>query len=362
MAGQPDGKLICLDGTEYVGRLFGAKEETGRVLELVFNTSMAGYQEIFSDPSYTGQAVVMTYPLIGVYGVEKDFYETQTPSIGALLVHEYNQCPANGRGRSSLEEAMVRFSVPGLSGIDTRRITRKIREEGSQRVLLTRADMPLSEGLALLKKTPAPIGTVSRVSCPGIYHVGEYSSPFHVVVVDCGMKKSLLTSLLQRRAHVTVVPYDTPASVIRDLKPDGVFLSNGPGDPQELPATIKTVRELKGSLPLFGVCLGHQILSLSYGAKTYKLRFGHRGGNHPVKNLLTGSIEITSQNHSYAVEEESLSGTGLTITHRNLLDHTVEGVCCQKDAAFSVQYHPEGAPGPLESRYLFDQFFKLMEG
>ena len=362
MQEMPDGKLICLDGQEYVGHLFGDKEALPQVLELVFNTSMAGYQEIFSDPSYTGQGVVMTYPLIGVYGVEQDFYETDRPSIGALFVHEYNECQGNSRGRTSLKEAMRRFGVPGLSGIDTRRLTRKIREEGSQKVLLTRADMPREEGLSLLRDTPAPTGTVAKVSCPSMYEIGEKSSRFHVVAIDCGMKKSLLTSLLAWGAFVTVVPYDASAERILHLKPDGVFLSNGPGDPGELPSTIETVRALRGKLPLFGVCLGHQILSLAYGAKTYKLRFGHRGGNHPVQNLLSGSIEITSQNHSYAVVEESLSGTGLIVTHRNLLDNTVEGVCCEKDRAFSVQYHPEGAPGPEGSGYLLDQFFKLMEG
>ena len=355
-----DRKLILEDGAEYSGYAFGGKGE--RILEIVFNTSMAGYQEILSDPSYTDQAVVMTYPLIGNYGMAEDDYETETPTIGALIVREYNDEPSNARSVETLGSVMERFGIPGISGIDTRKLTRSIRDLGSRRVLLTDAETSLSEGLERLRACPVPRDAVSRVSCRAPYEAGGPEDGCRVVAVDCGMKKNIVRSLIRRGCRVTVVPWDTPADVIRETRSDGVFLSNGPGDPEDVPETIGTVRELLGEVPVFGICLGHQVLSLAYGAATYKLKFGHRGGNHPVKDLATGKIGITSQNHSYAVERESLSGTPLAVTHLNLLDGTVEGVSCDRDRAFSVQYHPESAPGPQDSAYLFDRFVRLMKG
>ena len=359
MIRSPDRKLITADGQEYRGYAFGSGAE--RVCELVFNTSMVGYQEIVSDPSYTDQAVVMSYPLIGNYGMANGDYETETPTIGALIVREYNDEPSNFRAAETLGDVMRRYDIPGLSGVDTRRLVRSIRDLGSRPALLTDIGTPLEAGLARLRETALPHDAVSRVSrkIPVVY--GVPAARYSVAAIDCGMKQNIVRSLNRRGCTVTVLPYDTPADVIEALRPDGVFLSNGPGDPTDVPQTIETVRALLGRCPLFGICLGHQILSLACGAKTYKLKFGHRGGNHPVRALATGKIEITSQNHSFAVDAASLAGTPLHETHINLLDGTIEGVAADDLGAFSVQYHPESAPGPQDSAYLFDRFLAMME-
>ncbi|MDD6309141.1 MAG: glutamine-hydrolyzing carbamoyl-phosphate synthase small subunit [Clostridia bacterium] len=353
-------KIILEDGSEYLGYGFGDRGD--KVCEIVFNTSMVGYQEILSDPSYTYQAVVMTYPLIGNYGICEDDFETDTPSIGALIVREYNDIPSNFRSFESLSKTMERYKIPGIYGVDTRQITRSIRDFGSRKVLLTGIDTPKEAAMEILACTEIPKDAVSKVSPKHILQYPVINPQYHIVCIDCGMKKNILRSFIQRGISVSVLPYNTPAETIKDLHPDGVFISNGPGDPQDVPQTIQTIQNLIGEYPMFGICLGHQIISLAYGAKTYKLKFGHRGGNHPVKNLCTGKIEITSQNHSYAVEKASIQNTDLSITHVNLLDHTVEGVACVRDKVFSVQYHPESAPGPQDSTYLFTQFIKLMEG
>lgn len=354
-----DRKLVLEDGTEVYGCGFGSRNT--KVLELVFNTSMVGYQEILSDPSYTDQAVVMTYPLIGNYGMADDDYETKTPTIGAMICRVYNPEPSNFRSTRSLGDVMEAYGIVGISGVDTRMITRLIRDKGSQKVCLTDAQTPKEECLAMLASTPLPHDAVSRVSTPEIRKSFVRDARFHVVAVDCGMKENILRSLNQRGCNVTVVPWNTGAEAIEALHPDGVFLSNGPGDPTDVTPVIDLVRQLRGKVPMFGICLGHQIISLAYGAKTYKLKFGHRGGNHPVRNLATGKIEITSQNHSYAVDAASVEQTPLKITHLNILDGTVEGAACPDDHIFSVQYHPESAPGPQDSAYLFDQFLAMME-
>ena len=355
----PDRKIILEDGQEYYGYAFGAMEE--KILEIVFNTSMAGYQEILSDPSYTDQAVVMTYPLIGNYGMAEDDYETQTPTIGALIVHEYNDQPSNFRSKETLGQVMKRYGISGISGVDTRKLARSIRDYGSRKALLTGIDTSLGEGRKRLEEYRQPKDAVSRVSCRQIRRLGREGDGPHVAAIDCGMKRGIVRSLLRRGCRVTILPWDTPAETIRDLSPDGLFISNGPGDPTDVPETIQTVRSMIGTCPIFGICLGHQIIALAYGAQTYKLKFGHRGGNHPVRDLETGKIEITSQNHSYAVDESSLKKTPLTVTHRNLLDGTVEGLCCSGDRVFSVQYHPESCPGPQDSAYLFDRFIEMMK-
>ena len=354
-----DRKLILEDGMEIMGYSFGADCE--KVCELVFNTSMVGYQEIFSDPSYTYQAVVMTYPLIGNYGMADDDYETLTPTIGAFVVSEINDEPSNFRSTSTLSSVMKKYGIPGISGIDTRKLTRYIRDNGMCKVLICDVGTSVEKGIKILKTTEIPKDAVSKVSSKNIL-IKEVSDPlFHVVAFDCGMKENIVRSLEKRGCTVTVLPYDTDACTVKSLNPDGVFLSNGPGDPEDVPELINVVKQLQGIYPMFGICLGHQIISLSYGAKCYKLKFGHRGGNHPVKNLSTGKIEITSQNHSYAVDIESIKNTPLKVTHINLLDGTVEGVENKKDRLFSVQYHPESAPGPEDSTYLFDQFIKMMK-
>ncbi len=352
-------KLILEDGSEYLGYAFGDTRDA--VCEIVFNTSVVGYQEILSDPSYTDQAVVMTYPLIGNYGMADDDYETITPTIGGLIVREYNDMPSNFRSTASLSDIMKRYGIPGIYGLDTRMLTRSIRDLGSRKVLITGIDTTREEGLSILKQTELPRDAVSRVSCKEPWCYAEGTGGFHVVAVDCGIKHNILRSLRNRGCKVTVVPWNTSAEAIEQLHPDGIFLSNGPGDPTDVVPVIDMIRALRGKYPIFGICLGHQMISLAYGAETYKLKFGHRGGNHPVKNLETGKLEITSQNHSYAVDADSVSRTALTVTHINLLDNTVEGVTCDSDKIFSVQYHPESAPGPQDSAYLFDRFLKLME-
>ena len=351
-------KIILEDGQEYLGYGFGS--DSCRVLEIVFNTSMVGYQEILSDPSYTYQAVVMTYPLIGNYGMAEDDYERDRPSIGALIVREYNDEPSNFRSSATLSEVMRKFDIPGIYGVDTRKLNRSIRDYGSRKVLITDASTTLEEGLAILKSTDIPSDAVPLVSC-GSVNISNTANPrYHVVAIDCGMKMNIVRSLKKRGCKVTMVPWKTAAEDIVKLEPDGIFISNGPGDPTDVPQTIEAIKKLLSKYPIFGICLGHQIIALAYGARTYKLKFGHHGGNHPVRNLETGKIEITSQNHSYAVDKDSLAGTPLTVTHINLLDNTIEGMKSEEGNVFSVQYHPESAPGPQDSAYLFDRFIENM--
>ena len=354
-----DCKIVLEDGSEYLGYRFGSVQD--RVCEIVFNTSMVGYQEIVSDPSYTDQMVVMTYPLIGNYGTADEDFETKIPTIGGLIVREYNDSPSNFRYTKTLAEILEENHIPGIEGVDTRKLTRSIRDLGSRKVLICGADTSHEQAMAILAETQLRHDQVSRVSCPKRWYARTSNHRFNVVAVDCGIKLNIVRSLNARRCNVTVVPWNTSPEEIIAMNPDGVFLSNGPGDPEDVTPVISLVKALRGRFPIFGICLGHQMIALAYGAKTYKLKFGHRGGNHPVKNLKTGKIEITSQNHSYAVDGDSLAGTGLEVTHLNLLDNTVEGMACPADHVFSVQYHPESAPGPQDSGYLFDQFIQMMQ-
>lgn len=354
-----DRKIILENGSEYFGYGFGSR--TDRVCEIVFNTSPVGYQEIISDPSYTYQAVVMTYPLIGNYGITDDDFESKIISVGAFIVRDYNDMPSNFRYTKTLAEVFCENNVPGIYGVDTRMITRAIRDTGSQKVLICDAETSLSEGLEIIKNTSVPTDAVEKVSCKKRWYSRTSNPKYNVVAVDCGIKTNIIRCLNRFGCNVTVVPHNTSAEEIEFMRPGGVFLSNGPGNPEDAAEVIETVKKLKGKYPIFGICLGHQIISLAYGAKTYKLKFGHRGGNHPVKNLETGKIEITSQNHSYAVDPKSVSKTPLEITHINLLDNTVEGIECKKDRIFSVQYHPESAPGPQDSTYLFKKFIDIMK-
>lgn len=355
-----DRKLILEDGSEYCGYGFGSNDE--KVTEIVFNTSPVGYPEIISDPSYTYQTVVMAYPLIGNYGITEEDFETRTPTIGGLAVRDYNDLPSNFRSRYTLSEIMEKYRIPGIYGIDTRKLVRSIRDLGSRKALLTAVDTSLQDGLQRLNTFEIPKDEVALVSRKKIEQYPVLNGQYRVAAIDCGMKQNIVRSLNQRGCNVTVFPWDTSAREIERWEPDGIFLSNGPGNPTDVQPVIELVKELRGKYPVFGICLGHQIISLAYGARTYKLKYGHRGGNHPVKNLLTGRIEITSQNHSYAVDAESLADTRLKVTHLNLLDQTVEGVACEEDKVFCVQYHPESAPGPQDSGYLFEKFIETMEG
>ena len=351
-------KLVMENGAEFLGTGFGANADA--LCEMVFNTSMVGYQEIVSDPSYAAQMVVMTYPLIGNYGVANEDYETRCPAMGALVVREYNDLPSNFRYTKTLGELLEENGIPGIQGVDTRMIGRMIRSEGSQRALLCDPQVSREEALARIQAYHYPQDVVSRVSTKKKWYARTPNASFNVVCVDCGVKLSIIRKLRAFGCNVLVVPYDTSAEAILSMRPDGLFLSNGPGDPQDVAPVIDAVRKLRGKLPIFGICLGHQMIALAYGAKTYKMKFGHRGGNHPVRELRTGKVEITSQNHSFAVDAQSLADTGLTLTHMNLLDNTAEGMACEADRLFSVQYHPESAPGPQDSAYLFGRFIDLM--
>ncbi len=352
-------KIVLENGREFYGYGFGADREA--INEIVFNTSMVGYQEILSDPSYTDQMVVMTYPLIGNYGTAEEDYETKFPSIGGMIVREYNDMPSNFRYTKTLNEVFEEHNIPAIEGIDTRLLTRIIRDEGSQRVMITDVDTPLEEALERMAATPIPTDMVSRVSCKKRWFSRTPNHQYDVVAIDCGLKYNIIRKFNEKGCNVTVVPYNTSMEEILALNPDGLFLSNGPGDPENVTPVIELVQKIKGKLPIFGICMGHQMVCLAYGASTFKMKFGHRGGNHPVKSLLTGKVEITSQNHSYAVEADSLKRTKLEMTHMNILDNTAEGVECVEDKIFSVQYHPESAPGPQDSAYLFDKFIKMME-
>ena len=354
-----DKKIVLEDGEEYLGYGFGANVES--INEIVFNTSVVGYQEICSDPSYTYQMVVMTYPLIGNYGITDDDYETNKPTIGGLIVREYNDMPSNFRYTKTLSEYMEENGIPGIQGVDTRKLTRSIRDKGSRKVIITDISTSKEEAIEKMRNYEIPKDAVSKVSCRKRWYSRTANPKYNVVAVDCGIKLNIVRSLNKRGCNVTIVPYNTSFTTIQSLKPDGIFLSNGPGDPENVVEVIDLVKKAKGKYPIFGICLGHQMISLAYGATTYKLKFGHRGGNHPVKNLETGKIEITSQNHSYAVNNESINNTSLKITHINVLDNTIEGVECKEDKVFSVQYHPESAPGPQDSSYLFDKFIEMMK-
>ena len=355
-----DRKLILEDGTVFAGSGFGGKASL--VCEIVFNTSMAGYQEIVSDPSYTDQAVVMSYPLIGNYGVADEDFESKIISPSAFIVRDINDNPSNFRWAKTLSELLEENGIPGISGVDTRKLVRSIRDLGSRRGLITDEEIPVDEALSLIAAAPVPHDAVRRCSCRKKWYSRTSNPLFNVVVIDCGLKTNIIRMLNQNRCNVTIVPYNTGSEEIVSLHPDGVLVSNGPGDPEDVPEVAETLRGLRGRTAIFGICLGHQLLALSYGARTYKLKFGHRGGNHPVRDIRTGKIEITSQNHSYAVDDKTLEGTGLSVSHINLLDDTVEGLYNREDRVFSVQYHPESAPGPQDSCHLFGRFTDLMKG
>ena len=352
-------KIVLENGQEFYGYGFGADKEA--INEIVFNTSMVGYQEIISDPSYTDQMVCMTYPLIGNYGITDEDFETRVPTMGGLIVREYNDLPSNFRYTKTLSEVLDEYDIPAISGVDTRMITRIIRDEGSQKVMICDADVPYEEALKKVREYVIPTDMVSRVSCKKRWYSRTPNHKYDVVAIDCGIKLNIIRKLNEKGCNVTVVPYNTTSEEILKMRPDGLFLSNGPGNPEDVQTVINVVKELKGRIPIFGICLGHQMISLALGASTFKMKFGHRGGNHPVKNLANGKLEITSQNHSYAVDVNSLEGTELSLTHMNLLDETAEGVKSEQNKLFSVQYHPESAPGPQDSAYLFDEFIALMD-
>lgn len=351
-------RLLLEDGTLFTGTSFGAEvEKTG---EVVFNTGITGYQEVLSDPSYCGQIVTMTYPLIGNYGISRDDFESIAPSIHGFVVRRYEPTPSNWRAQYSLGDLLKEYGIPGITGIDTRMLTRIIRQHGTMKGILTTSAKSVAELTEMMSTTSIDElrNQVARTSTPNVY--SSPGSKERIVLVDFGAKSGILRELNKRDCDVVIVPHDTTADEIRRLHPDGIQLSNGPGDPKDVPYAAKMISELLGEYPIFGICLGHQLLSLACGADTEKLKFGHRGGNHPVKDLETGRCYITSQNHGYTVNEASLAGTDLVVTHINNNDKTVEGVKHTKYPAFSVQYHPEAAPGPYDNSYLFDYFIEMI--
>ena len=351
--------LVLEDGTVFSGTAFGSDRASQG--EVVFTTGMTGYQETLSDPSFYGQIVTLTYPLVGNYGINRDDFESITPAIRGFVVRELADQPSNWRSDMTLDAYLASQDIPGIEGIDTRKLTRIIRAKGAVRAILTEADADVNvdEIVEQLQATPYITGHVKEVSPKA-----PYPSPGRgkrVVLLDFGMKHGILRELNKRNCDVLVVPYNTPADKILAWHPDGIMLSNGPGNPEEVTEGIETIKNLIGKAPMFGICLGHQLFSLACGAKSFKLPFGHRGGNHPVKDLRTGRTDLTSQNHGYAIDIDSLKDTDLELTHVALNDGTCEGVRHKKYPIFTVQYHPEASPGPEDSNHLFDEFIEMME-
>jgi len=370
--------LIALeDGTIFEGQSFTGHGEA--IGEIVFNTSMSGYQEILTDPSYTGQIVTMTYPLIGNYGVNTEDMESAAVHPKAFLVKEYNRIPSNFRSTMTLADFLIKYDVLGVEGFDTRALVRHIRTAGALKGIVSTEDLDPDSLVERARNWSGLIGVdmVERVTCtepfgwtdggkaPGNNFStaqGHGDNLLKIVAFDFGIKFNQLRILSDKGCKVQVVPATTDARTVLSMQPDGVFLSNGPGDPAGVKGVVQTIQELLGKIPIFGICLGHQMMGLAYGGSTYKLKFGHRGGNQPVKDLITGHVEITSQNHGFCVDHKTLDPKEVEITHINLNDGSVEGMQHKKFPAFSVQYHPEHAPGPHDARYLFDRFISMIKG
>ncbi len=369
--------LALEDGHVFPGRSYGAKGE--RSGEVVFNTAITGYQEIFTDPSYAGQIVILTNPQIGNYGTTPEDSESARPYIEGLVVREFSAVTSNWRSQEHAEQFLAQHRIPVIAGLDTRALVRHLRSCGVMRGVISTEESNAEKLVARARATPSMAGLdlATGVSTRQRYEWTEPPRPvraesagaaaplpearYHVVAYDYGIKKNILRRLVASGCRVTVVPSLTGAEDVLGLQPDGIFLSNGPGDPEPLRSQVEQVRRLIGKKPIFGICLGHQILGLAFGGRTYKLKFGHRGANHPVKNLRTGKVEITSHNHGFAVDPDSLNLNELEPSHLNLNDHTLEGFRHRSLPVFCVQYHPEAAPGPHDSLYLFEEFVQMME-
>ena len=366
--------LVLRDGRVFRGEALGARGETSG--EVIFNTAMSGYQEILTDPSYRGQIVAMTYPLIGNYGINEEDVESRRPWVNGFVVKEAASVPSNFRSRTTLSAYLEAHGIVGIQAIDTRALTRHLRDHGAQDGIISSVETDidiLRERARVLPQSLLGRDLVSEVTAEAPFgwreglwerergYVATAPTTCRVVAYDAGIKLNILRQLRSTGCDVTVVPAHTPAEAVLERNPDGVFLSNGPGDPETAPYLVESVRKLIGRVPVFGICLGHQILGLAAGGRTYKLPFGHHGANHPVKDLATGKVEITSQNHGFAVDPESVARAGWEPTHVNLNDGTCEGLRHRELPVFSVQYHPEASPGPHDASYLFDRFKALMK-
>ncbi len=348
--------LVLEDGTTFEGEGFGA--DLPVVGEIVFTTSMTGYQETITDQSFNGQIITFTYPMVGNYGVNRDDYESIAPSCKGIVVKEHARLASNWRLQMTLDDFLRRKGITGISGIDTRALTRKIRQHGTMKASIVDASLGFDKAYTNLQATVLPTNQVAQVST-----TKPYPSPGtgqNVIVIDFGLKHSIMRELSKRNCNLTVLPYNTTAEDILDLAPDGVMLTNGPGNPTSLPEAIDMIRKIQGKIPIFGICLGHQLFALANGAETYKMSFGHRGLNHPVREIATGKIDFTSQNHGYAVAKNSIDPEKLLITHVEINDGTIEGLRHRRYPAFSVQYHPDAAPGPHDAVHLFDDFLDMM--
>jgi carbamoyl-phosphate synthase small subunit len=349
--------LLLEDGTILKGEGFGYDGDT--VGEVVFTTGMTGYQESTTDQSYNGQIITFTYPLIGNTGINRDDLESISPSCRGVIVREFARVPSNWRMTMDLDTFLKQKKIVGLSGIDTRMLTRKLRDIGVIKGTILNADQDLEQALVKLRSTTLPINNVAQVSTHAAYP--NPGSKRRVVVLDFGLKHSILRELSRRDCDCIIMPYTTSATEILNQNPDGVMLTNGHGDPKDVPEAILTIQQLMGKVPVFGICLGHQLLALANKADTYKLKFGHRGFNHPVREIATGRIDFTSQNHGYAVDPKSIDKSILMVTHIEINDLSIEGIRHRQVPAFSVQFHPDATPGPHDGNHLFDEFMDMMD-